>query len=46
MDKETQLEEAKKNYQTALGYQREIIYKRRNDFYDMIMEEIKSAKKV
>lgn len=37
--KQTQLENAKKNYDTALGYQREIIYKRRNDFYDMVLSE-------
>lgn len=38
-DKERQVKHAKRNFKEALGYQRDIIYKRRNDFYDMIIEE-------
>ena len=40
-DPQTRLEQAKKNYETALRYQREEIYARRNKFFDMVMEENK-----
>ena len=31
--------EAKKNYDTALGYRKDVIYKRRNEFYDLVTRE-------
>lgn len=41
MDKQKRSEQARKNYQTALMYQRDVIYERRNRFFD---EAIKEAK--
>ena len=38
-DKEHQLKQAKRNFREATDYQREIIYQRRNDFYDMVIKE-------
>lgn len=39
MDKASQLKNARRNYHVALDYRREIIYKRRNDFYDVILQD-------
>ena len=38
-NKNNQLKHAQRNYDEAIEYQRDIIYKRRNDFYDMVIEE-------
>ena len=36
-DKTLRIKQAKRNYQTALGYQRETIYARRNVFFDEVL---------
>lgn len=41
LSSEMRLEQAKNNYETALHYQRDVIYERRNKFFDMVMKENK-----
>lgn len=43
-DKTLRIKQAKRNYQTALGYQRETIYARRNVFFDEVLTENHLAK--
>ena len=40
-DTKMQLAQAEKNYNTALKYQRDEIYTRRNEFFDMVLKENK-----
>ena len=40
-DPQMRIEQAKNNYNKALHYQREDIYKRRNKIFDMVVEENK-----
>ncbi len=40
-DRKMQLAQAEKNYNTALKYQRDEIYTRRNKFFDMVLKENK-----
>lgn len=39
VNKELRKKQALQNYKTALSYQREIIYARRNEFFDKVLEE-------
>ncbi|MBR6103859.1 MAG: glycosyltransferase family 4 protein [Paludibacteraceae bacterium] len=39
LDKQQFLKHAKLNFETALSYQRDVIYQRRNKFYDMVLKE-------
>lgn len=39
LDKETRMQQAKRNFNEALAYQRDVIYSRRNDFFDVVKKE-------